>query len=205
MTRMAIPFTQIPDRPRIDVETYVVQPGDTVFGIAQKYGIRPETIMWANKNLELNPDLLRVSDKLVILPVNGVYHEIKQGDTLTKIASKYKVQPVAIVSYEWNQLQDENQALTSGSYLIVPGGQKPFVPRTVSRYNGPIPSRRSPRHRRFCLACQWYGYTGTLGWTPGHRYRLVGWQPGFGIRLGLCRLRWLGSHGIRQPDRGRSW
>ena len=37
LTRLAVPFTIIPDRPRLDIETYVVQPGDTVFGIAEKF------------------------------------------------------------------------------------------------------------------------------------------------------------------------
>jgi len=73
LTRSAVPFTTIPDRPRTDILTYEVQPGDTVFGIAEKFGIKPETIMWSNPVLEQNPDLLRIGDKLVILPVDGVY------------------------------------------------------------------------------------------------------------------------------------
>lgn len=139
LSRSAVPFTTIPDRPRLDILIYVVQPGDTVFGIAEQFGIKPETIMWANRDLELNPDMLRVNDELVILPIDGVYHKVKSGDTLVKIAKKYKVQPAEIVAYEWNQLESESQVLQSGTYLIVPDGKKPFVPRSVSVYSGPVP------------------------------------------------------------------
>jgi murein DD-endopeptidase MepM/ murein hydrolase activator NlpD len=139
LTRAAVPFTIIPERPRLEILTYSVQPGDTVFGIAEQFGIKPETIMWANRALELNPDMLRVNDKLTILPINGVYHEVKAGDTLEKVAKKYKAQAADIVAYELNQLGSADQSLQTGSFLVVPGGEKPTVVRNVSVYRGPIP------------------------------------------------------------------
>ncbi len=139
LVRSAAPFTTIPNRARTDILTYEVQPGDTVFGIADKFGLKPETIMWSNPELEQNPDMLRIGDKLVILPVDGVYHKIKKGDTLVKIAKKYKVDVADIVNLEWNKLDGVDAALTPGEHLIVPGGTKPYVARTVSVYRGPIP------------------------------------------------------------------
>ncbi len=136
---MAMPFTTIPDRLRIDIETYMVQPGDSVFGIAERFHVKPETIMWSNPVLESNPDLLRVGDKLTILPVNGVYHQVKAGETVAAIAKKYKVEPAAIVGFARNNLTNDTQALAAGTKLVVPGGEKPFVPRVVSVYNGPMP------------------------------------------------------------------
>ena len=41
-----------------------VQSGDTVLGIAEKFGLYPETIQWSNPELEANPDLLRIGDEL---------------------------------------------------------------------------------------------------------------------------------------------
>ncbi len=139
LMRAAVPFTTIPERPRLDIEIYSVRPGDTVFDIAAKFGLKPETIMWSNIELELNPDLLRVNDELVILPVDGVYHQVKKGDTITALAKRYKVQPAAIVGYAWNELNSADEPLPAERYLIIPGGEKPFVPRRVSVYNGPIP------------------------------------------------------------------
>lgn len=132
LIRNAVPFTQIPDRPRLDVITYTVQLGDTVFDLSQRFRISPETILWANASLEDNPDLLRLGQKLVVLPVSGIYHQVVKGDTVTTIAKKYKVPASVVVSYAWNQLTDINQPLSIGRMLIVPGGEKPYVAKVVS-------------------------------------------------------------------------
>ena len=166
LVRSAVPFTSIPDRPRTDIALYEVQPGDTVFGIAEKFNIRPETIMWSNPELEQNPDLLRIGEKLVILPVDGVYHKIKKGDTLAKIAKKYKVKPEDIVSFEWNKLDGLDAPLTPGEHLIVPGGEKPYVPRTVSVYHGPIPKNAKKGTGAFVWPAS--GYI-TQGYWHSHR------------------------------------
>lgn len=142
LIRNAVPFTQIPDRPRLDIITYTVQLGDTVYDLSQRFHISPETLMWANGNLEDNPDLLRLGQKLVVLPVSGVYHKAVKGDTVTTIAKKYKVPASAIAGYAWNKLTDINQPLTIGQMLIVPGGEKPFVAKTVGFASAPSNARK---------------------------------------------------------------
>ncbi|HEY64046.1 MAG TPA: M23 family metallopeptidase [Caldilineae bacterium] len=136
--RAAVPITEIPDRPREGIIHYVVAPGDTLTGIAEKFGISVDTVKWAN-DLELNPDLLRVGQELVILPVSGVYHVVEEGDTLEKIARKYKVTPETIVNYKPNGLKSVDDPLPRDKVLIIPGGEKPWVPPYVSAYSGPIP------------------------------------------------------------------
>ncbi len=132
--------TIIPERPRDRVITYTVQPGDTVFDIAARFGITPETIMWSNPELEENPDWLPVGTEVVILPVSGVYHTVKEGDTIEKLAKKYKVDPSAITDYPLNHLEGPPYALKPGQKLIIPGGQKPYKPKVVRHYTGPIPA-----------------------------------------------------------------
>ena len=73
------PHTIIPDRSQPEISTYVVQGGDTIFDIAAKFGLAPETIMWANSTVEDNPDWLQLGQELIILPVDGVYHQIGGG------------------------------------------------------------------------------------------------------------------------------
>ncbi len=140
LIRAAVPHTIIPDRRRAEISTYVVQRGDTVFGIAAKFGLAPETILWANTDLEANPDWLAVGRELTILPVNGVYHQVGGGDTVEKIAATYKANSEAIIKYPLNHLDPENPVIELGQWLIVPGGSKPFIPRTVTAYSGPVPA-----------------------------------------------------------------
>jgi murein DD-endopeptidase MepM/ murein hydrolase activator NlpD len=136
--RAPVPHTTIPDRPRKGVITYTVQYGDTVYGIAEQFGISGNTVMWANDDIEENPDLLQLGQEIFILPISGVYHKVAKKDTIESIAKDYKVTPEAILNCEYNRLGEPSQ-LTAGEYVIVPGGRKPYVPRVVHVYTGPIP------------------------------------------------------------------
>ena len=131
--------TTIPKRLRRGVITYVVQKGDNVYKIADKFDLEPQTIMWANGSLAQNPDLLRPGQELIILPINGVYHTVVKGDTLEKIAKKYKADVNHIIECSYNNLDPENPQIKPGQKLIVPGGIKPYVAREVTAYKGPIP------------------------------------------------------------------
>jgi murein DD-endopeptidase MepM/ murein hydrolase activator NlpD len=141
LQRIALPFTTAPEKPRETIDQYVVKSGDTVLGIAAQYGLQPETIMWANPALESNPDRLSIGDVLKILPVNGVLHTVRQGDTLSSIASKYKVEMQALVDFSFNNLDGQTASLPVGAEIIVPGGEKPLVAQqVVAAYSGPVPA-----------------------------------------------------------------
>jgi hypothetical protein len=93
----ANPYTAIPSRERRGVITYTVQAGDTLFGIAAQFGLRPESVLWANYDtLEDNPHLLKPGMDLAIPPVNGIVYTVAEGDTVESIAEAYKVTPDAI-------------------------------------------------------------------------------------------------------------
>ena len=139
LLRAPVFHTTIPERLRREVITYLVERGDTVGAIAVKFNLETETVMWANGSLAQTPDLLRPGQKLVILPIDGVYHTVLPGDTLPKIATKYKAEVQSIVDCPYNDLDPEAPVLSPGNHLIVPGGIRPYVARTVSAYKGPIP------------------------------------------------------------------
>jgi len=140
LQRAAVPFTIIPERGREEIQAYEVRSGDTVLGIAEQFGLYPETIQWSNPELEANPDLLRIGDKLQILPLNGVIHTVSPGDTLSSLASKYKVSIEDILGYTANDIVDAAMPLVVGTDIVVPGGTKPYVSRQVAAYSGPIPT-----------------------------------------------------------------
>jgi murein DD-endopeptidase MepM/ murein hydrolase activator NlpD len=141
LQRAAVPFTTAQEQPRATIELYTVKAGDTVLGIAARFGIQPETIMWANTEIEQNPDRLAIGDRLNILPVNGVLHLVRQGDTLSSLAAKYKVEVDKIISYTGNGLATAEDQLTLGSQLVIPDGTKPFVAAQVpASFVGPAPS-----------------------------------------------------------------
>ena len=124
--------THIPPRPRSDVITYTVKQGDTLFGIAEKFGLKPETMLWSNyETLKDNPELLSPDQDLFILPVDGAYHKWQDGDTMASVASFFEVEPDAILAYSGNELdlaetEDGAYGLHPGDWLIIPGGKRPF-------------------------------------------------------------------------------
>lgn len=148
--------TTIPKRLRREVITYVVEAGDNVGKIALKFSLDPETVVWANGNLAHNPNLLRPGQELFILPIDGVYHTVNKGDTLSSIAKKYKAEVQNIVECPYNQLDQENPVIVAGDRLIVPGGMMPYTPYIVSAYKGPIPADAAKG-------------TGVFGWPASGR------------------------------------
>jgi murein DD-endopeptidase MepM/ murein hydrolase activator NlpD len=126
-----IPRTIIPERSRKTIITYTAQPEDNVFGIAERFGLEHETIVWANEELETDPDMLYIGQVLNILPVDGVYHTVKGGETLQEIAKEYKVSVDVITGCEFNGFSFDDESVEPGQKLIVPGGSKPFTPRFI--------------------------------------------------------------------------
>lgn len=139
VTRIAQPHTIIPERPRLDVITYTVQAGDTVESIAASYKLAPTTIMWANPTIEDAPDLLRIGQEVVILPLDGAYHTVKEGDSLDSLAETYTVVSTTIATCAYNGLTGPDYTIKEGDRLIIPGGEKPYVPKVVTSYTGSVP------------------------------------------------------------------
>lgn len=117
-----------PSGQRTETEQYVVQDGDTLSTIAQRFGVTINTILWENK---LTPrDFIRPGDKLTVLPVSGISYAVKKGDTLGAIAKKYGINEDAIVSS--NQLASAAD-LRIGEMLVLPGATPPSAPAPVRR------------------------------------------------------------------------
>ena len=161
--RQATPHTAVPDRPRLEIITYQVQPGDTTESIAVMFGLQPTTIMWSNPELEKAPDLLKVGQNLIILPLDGVYHTIVEGDTIESIAEKYKASVEEINACPFNVFVVGGR-LRVGSKLVVPNGTKPYEVRKVTTYSGPAPAAVSGGGRfrwpagGYISQGYWYGH-----------------------------------------------
>ena len=128
-----VPHTIIPERERTGVITYTVQPNDTLYGISEAFGLQVETLMWANTEVEQDPDLLSVGQLLNVLPVDGVYYTVKSGDTVEKLAKTYKTTVEKITGLESNKLS-EPYTLTAGQKIILVDGTKPVVIRPRAIY-----------------------------------------------------------------------
>ncbi len=120
---------------------HVVQQGDTVSGIAKKYGISVNTILWANGLTARS--VLRLGQELTILPVSGVLHEVKRGETLGVIANKYGSDVDKIL--EANLVKSPT-AVQIGQKLVIPDGRPPAVATpSAPKPSAPKPAPTPPR------------------------------------------------------------
>lgn len=100
------------------ITIYTVKSGDTISGIAQKFGITTGTIYAAN-DLTKN-QILKVGQELVILPITGIQYKVKSGDTISGIAKKFDVSAADILDF--NGIDDPDE-IKMGVELIIPNAE----------------------------------------------------------------------------------
>jgi LysM repeat protein len=123
--------------------TYVIQPGDTLFSIAQRYGVTVTAVVQANHIL--NPNLIYVGSSLIIPdgapaepppPIASTAYIVQPGDTLFRIALRFGVSVQALT--QANDLTNLGLIFV-GQSLIIPGGSsQPTLPPAPTNPN-PVP------------------------------------------------------------------
>ncbi len=99
---------------------YIVESGDTLWTIADKFDISLNTVLWANDLTKSS--IIRAGQKLIILPISGMIHHVSKGDTVIGIAKRYKGKTEEIINF--NGLLEEGDVFI-GDILIIPNGVMP--------------------------------------------------------------------------------
>lgn len=99
----------------MSVIIYTVKAGDSVYRIANQYGVTTNDIVYANQLS--NPDRLAIGQALVI-PVDYFEYTVKRGDSLYSIARRYNLTV--------SQLLEANPSITNPSMIFI--GQSIRVP-----------------------------------------------------------------------------
>lgn len=110
-------------------QQYTVQNDDTLWSIAEAFGLQPETILWANEmQLFDNADFLQPEMILTIPPADGVYYQVQEGDTLETIATDFEANVEDIVAFPGNFADPTHPTPISETYLLIPGGHRDLRP-----------------------------------------------------------------------------
>jgi LysM repeat protein len=151
-------------RPEHSLVTYTVQANDTPIGIALEFEIEPETLLGGNAFLSEEASALHTGDILTILSVDGVLHDVRDGDTLEKLANQYGVSAEEIIAYKPNNLEFPYR-LYPETQIMVPGGT-----REVWFWTAPqAPSRASTSDSTGSGIASLVQGTGTFIWPIGYR------------------------------------
>ena len=105
-------------------QLYTVQQGDTLFSIAQRFGVSLQALIAANPQIT-DPNVI-VPGQVICIPsgvppCTGQYYKVQQGDTLFSIAQRFGVSLQALIAAN-PQITDPN--------LLIPG-QVICIPREV--------------------------------------------------------------------------
>ncbi|MEW5870402.1 MAG: peptidoglycan DD-metalloendopeptidase family protein [Chloroflexota bacterium] len=127
VSRRTALHTIIPNRPRQEIINYQVQQGDSIFEIAARFFLRPESVLWANyAQLNDNPDLISIGMSLNIPSQDGVLYEWQEGDTFEAVAARLEAQVEDILNWPGNDLDLTNPTIDPGTLILVPGGHREF-------------------------------------------------------------------------------
>lgn len=179
IARQAYLHTRLPVRQaRYEVTQYTVESGDSIFSIAEKFNLKPETILWGNRyTLGDDPHFIVPGQTLNILPVDGVYHQWSAGEGLNGVASFYGVSPEDIINWPGNELDaDEigdyaNPNIPPDKMLVIPGGRGTFTDWRTPRISRDEPTTAKHLGPGACTT-SFDGVTGSLTflWPSTERY-----------------------------------
>lgn len=160
------PTTFISQDPRSGLITYIVQEGDTPSSIAAFFGITTYTLLWANNLTEYS--IIRPADELTVLPVTGVLHRVKDGQTIDWMAKYYRADSEDIIAF--NDLPTDG-SIQIGQKLIIPDGQMPAPAPQPTYYAASYSGDGTGKSRSFPYGqCTWYvAQKRTVTWS-GHAY-----------------------------------
>lgn len=115
---LCIPYGTPPPTPSPAV--YIVQPGDTLWSIARRFGTTVEAIAWVNGIV--NPNYIYVGQRLIIPggiypPPGQIVYTVRWGDTLWSIARRFGTTAwaIALANNLWNP-----NFIYVGQQLVIP-------------------------------------------------------------------------------------
>lgn len=100
-----------------DIKDYIAVAGDTVTGLANKFGVTSDSIRWSNG---LTGEAIAAGTPLRIPPVNGIVYTVNAGDTPESLAAKFHASKDKIIAYN----DAEIKGLVVGQRIIIPDAIK---------------------------------------------------------------------------------
>ena len=106
------------------IAQYVLSERDSLWSIANFYGLTAEAIAFANGISD--PYHLQFGRQIMIPPHEGALYTVAAGDTIEAVAARFKVDPAVIQDY--NRLYFEPERFAPGQLIFVQNAALPTLP-----------------------------------------------------------------------------
>lgn len=146
---------------------YIVLSGDTLSGIATKFGVTSDSIKWSNGITDENS--IKPGQEISIPSITGIIYTVKAGDSLEGIAARYKTSSSLIVAQ--NDLYGED--LTAGRQIIIPNG----VIEAPAPAPAPAPAKVATSRKSYGSGR--YGSSSFIGRTGSFRFPTIAGRNGY--------------------------
>lgn len=116
--------------------TYLVQPDETMAGIAQRFGLHLSSVRINNMHID-DPAQMQVGTELELPVRDGLIYKVQSGDTLEDLVYRYEADRDATIAYGPNRLTPDPNAIYINQQLLLVGGTRPdlkgeyFAPLTA--------------------------------------------------------------------------
>lgn len=161
---------------RDEIITYTIASGDTLIGIAEKFGLQPQTLLWSNRHiLGDDPHNIFPGVELLIPPVDGAIYFWNTGDGLNGVASFYNVTTDVILDWSDNNLNRSTIGdlalpnIPEGTRLFIPGGAGQFTD-WLDQYTREEPAESSISGSACGVITSGYIGYGTFVWPTTETY-----------------------------------
>jgi len=101
-----------------DIKTYISKEGDTVSALVALFGVTSESIKGSNG---LTRDAIPAGKTLYIPPVTGLAYQVKAGDTVDSLATKYRTNKEQLIADN----DTDVSGLKVGEYILLRDGSIP--------------------------------------------------------------------------------
>ena len=156
----------------------------------------------ALKELNKNPILPQPTPSTTVLvaskkktKLKPIFYKVKENDTLTKIANKYKI--------SWKRIYYKNESIKNpdvllvGQRLTIPKASERLKPRKIATSTIPVQMSNTANFTGISRATQstgTNGYTECAGWVASHRYVPPGWGDASNWKSAALSAGWTVSN-----------
>jgi N-acetylmuramoyl-L-alanine amidase len=171
------------------IQEYTLSANDTLWTIANFYGLTAESIAFANGISD--PYQLQVGRQIMIPPLEGALYTVADGDTVESVAERFKVDPAVIKDY--NRLYFEPEHFAPGQLIFVENAVLPTLPPPPVDA-APAPSL-APLASRVAITAPRASFEGLFPWVPA---------GGFPDPFPFGQCTWWAAYNYRVTWRGNA-